>query len=750
MALFVGYVSGSLLRRGAPRPIGIEERLSSLSVSGLPLDDEVAIHWNDRHIPFIEARSDRDLAVALGVVHGHLRLTQIDFMRRIALGRLAEVVGPMAASSDHALRALDFARAGAEVEKVLPSRSRDWLEAFRTGINWHVDHLETLPHEFEVLGIRPERWSLRDLLAVARLASLDFTWKVWMRLLRLRHRPDWSEMWERLMVEPAMQPPSVAGAAGMEALLAPFGRHGSNAYAVASSRSAGGGALIANDPHLSITMPNNWLIMGIKSPSFHAVGLMVPGVPVIGLGRSPSIAWGGTSLHGASSELVDVSKVPAAAIRTRRETIRVRWGRSRRVKIRETEFGPIISDARLLRMARHTPVALHWLGHRPSDEVTPFLKIAEARTWEDFRDALDGYAIPGLNMVYADREGRVGQVIAATLPRRPQTPPSDIVSDAEALDHWKSFVSCRDLPQIVDPPEGFVASANNAPPPSDVMLSLFFSPDDRVRRLREVLSQASGITVKDLARLQTDIVSHSAPELRDRLVAALARELPQPQSEDRRALIAALRDWDGAYEVDSAGALAFELLTYHFVVRLHGKAGAELYAATWDLFSLLRRDLDRFANPVLGRALRDAVAAAARRFARFAVWGDAHRLRLSHAFAMLPLLGRRYVYLDKAVGGSNETLMKTAHGFSGSRHAVRFGANARHISDMSDLDANYFVLLGGQDGWLGSTTFTDQLDLWEQGNHVRVPLRLETVRAEFPHLTTLRPGRKGARRTRHA
>lgn len=745
-ALFVSYLTGSLLRLGPPRPVALGERLAAMPREGLPARDEVTIYWNDHHIPFIEARHDTDLAVGLGAVNAHLRLAQIDFMRRIALGRLAEVVGPMAVTTDQALRTIDFARAGAEVETVLPEESRAWLQAFCDGINWYVDHAQALPHEFEALGIRPSRWSLTDLLAVSRLASLDFTWKVWMRLLRLRHRPDWSDMWERLILEPSLQPPSVAGAGGpVEAVLGAFGRGGSNAYAVGPERSSSGAALIANDPHLSIAMPNNWLVVGLKSPGYHLVGMMVPGVPVIGLGRSPWIAWGGTSLHGASSELVDVSGVPRKEIRTRRETIRVRWGRNRRVRIRDSAFGPVVSDVRLLRMARRSPVALHWLGHRPSDEVTPFLKIARARSWRGFHDALEGYAIPGLNMIYVDRKGRIGQAIAATLPRRPQEPPGDIVSSAEALEHWQSFASSRDLPHVVDPPEGYVASANNAPPPSDVMVSLFFSPDDRVRRLREVLSDGGRFSVEDLARLQTDVASISAGELSELLLSLLNKRGETPDAAEAE-LVGALSRWDGAYAVGSTGALAFELIAYHLVVRLHGRAGAELYTAAWDFFSLLRRDLHRLAADGPSGALDEAVAAAARSFSRHSCWGDVHRLRLAHAFAMLPVLGRRYVQADRAVGGSNETLMKTAHGFSGGRHQVRFGANARHISDMSDPDANYFVLLGGQDGWLGSTGFADQLDQWERGSHIRVPLRLETVRAEFPHVTTLRPGGRGRRR----
>jgi penicillin amidase len=120
-------------------------------------------------------------------------------------------------------------------------------------------------------------------------------------------------------------------------------------------------------------------------------------------------------------------------------------------------------------------------------------------------------------------------------------------------------------------------------------------------------------------------------------------------------------------------------------------------------------------------------------------WGEAHRLRLRHFLGRAPLIGRAYRYADLPSDGSNETVMKTAHGFAGGRHSIRYGANARHISDLSDPDENYFVLLGGQDGWLGSTTWLDQLELWRAGQYIKMPLRPKSVRQAFPHVTVLRP-----------
>ena len=120
-------------------------------------------------------------------------------------------------------------------------------------------------------------------------------------------------------------------------------------------------------------------------------------------------------------------------------------------------------------------------------------------------------------------------------------------------------------------------------------------------------------------------------------------------------------------------------------------------------------------------------------------WGEMHRLQLAHPLANIPLIGKRYVFSNLPVGGSNDTLMKTAHGAVDKPHTARYGSTARHISDLSDLDRNYFVLLGGQDGWINSSTYLDQLQLWRAGEYIQLPLRQATLRERFPYHMELSP-----------
>jgi penicillin amidase len=718
--------------RHRPRPISVAERIAALPQTGLPVGAPVEIRWSDRLIPFIEARSDRDLAVALGLVHAHLRLAQMELLRRVAQGRIAEVVGAAAVPLDHALRLLDPGRAVPAILDALPDTTRDWLDGFVAGINHHVASGLPLPFEFGLLGITAEPWSIADVLTIARLAAADVNWLLWTRLLRLPRGKDWPEIWARLIADGTAPIPNLAGGRdnGAEAfarIVLGLGRAGSNALAVSGRRCATGNAWLAGDPHLSLSLPSVWLQAAYRSPSYHVAGLMIPGIPAMAIGRNPGLAWGGTNLHAASSELFDVSDLPASEIGERRVTLDVRWSRPRELVLRETAYGPIVSDAPLFGGGSGKPVALRWVGHRPSDEIGALLAMNRARDGSAFRRAVAGFAIPGQTLVYAESSGRVGRMLAAWLPRRPLAAPADLVSPIAGADAgaWESLATGADFPAETDPAHGFVVSANDRPPAAEIPVGWFFSPNERAQRLAALLRASERVGFAELAALQTDVAAPAALAMRDRLCAAL---VPSPLDDP---VYAAMAGWDGHYDDNSAGALAFELVLSHLAAAVTPERLRAFYAVVWHGRNLLKQEIEALTPVRLAEALRVALIEAAPAFRRWRRWGMAHRLRLSHPLGAIPLLGRRYRLIDWPWPGSNDTVFKSAHGLVSGRHPIGYGSNARYLFDMSDPDGNHLVLLGGQDGHPGSAAFLDQAELFRRGEYITVPLNPDTARTRF-------------------
>ena len=696
-------VRDSLRRRPPARTLA--QRLATFPRTA-PVSAPVTIHWNEHQIPFVEAENEADLAVALGMAHAHLRRTQLEVMRKLSRGRVAEMAGPLAVELDRALRLMDFPRAVPEIVAGLDAGARAWAEGFSRGVD-HVARHGPTPPEFPLLGLRYEPWTVEDLYANARLAAADVNWFVFGRLLRARASmatEAWAALWPRLLAAGAPNPESV------------FARHGSNAAAVAGSRTASGAGMLAADPHLSVALPNIWLAAGLACPGLNVVGLMPAGFPIVAIGRNADLAWGGTSLHHAASDLLDAASLP---LTTRVETIKVRLGRTRKLALRESALGPVVSDGLLIRSAH--PLAMRWIGHWPSDEIGAMFSVMRARTSDEFAAALGGFAIPGQNMLHATRDGHVGHLLACASPWR-DGPPADLVRPAEAALDWDRIATTLNYPDRRDAPEGFFASANDPPQHSTVPAGFLFSPSDRARRLGELFGGDDKIDLAAMAAAQADVQGSATA------AHALAARLPDHD------VARILRDWRGRYDTESAGALAFEAAIGHLTRALPKQDEVAAMATIWQARALL---LPR----ILGlpeQAVREAFDAALRVLRRETRWGEAHRMALRHYLGSIPLLGRRYSFGVYPSPGGNDTLNKTGHAPVRGRHAVTYGASARFLADLADPDANRIVLLGGQDGFLGSANFLDQVPLWRAGQYIDLPLRAETARS-WPHRTELRP-----------
>jgi penicillin amidase len=720
----------------------LDQRLAMLPANA-PVSAPVTIWWNERQVPFIEASTDRDAAFALGLAHAHLRLGQMEVMRRVSQARISEMAGPIpqVADIEHALRILDLGKTSPAVYAAMPADTKVWLDAFVAGVNHYQANATDLPHEYALLGLDKEPWRPEEILTIGRLASVDVSWLVWIRLMPLRERKDWPELWREVLKEGTASAPSFTwtertAANELSRLLSTMSRNGSNSMAVSAAKTGTGAAMIASDPHLGISLPNLWVLAGVKSPSYNMVGFMVPGVPFVAVGRNEHIAWGGTNMRSANSDLFDVSNLPKEQIKERNVTVKTRWWFDGELKLRETPYGPILSDAEVLPKRNGETFALRWIGHNPSDEFSAMLKVNRAKNWDEFKGALEGFAISPQNFVYADVKGNIGQVTATHLPKRSKELPQDLVRPLSDAAAWNEIVTARELPATFNPRTGFVASANNRGAEASVPIGYFFSADDRVTRMQQVLNGTARVTAEDLKRLQMDTYSSSSVAMRDALIARLKRELLTLTPEQAKA-VKAIESWNGRYDRDSAGAVAFEAVMKFFMPKAFPEHEVTAFDVAGSPYMRFAGKVQTLDAEKFQLAIADALTASAQAMKAYPAWGDMHRLIVQGQFAAIPVIGSRYVFDDVPAAGSSETLLKTDHDTAAERHATRYGAQARHVSDLADPDANWFVMLGGNDGWFNSTTFRDQVEAFQNGDSFKVPLKIETVRATFKHKTQL-------------
>lgn len=754
-----------------PGPTGFDQRLAQIPAGAAPVSAPVTIRWDTHQIPFIEAETDGDGAFALGLVQAHLRLAQLAIFRRALNGRLSESVGPFATDLDTALRTFDFGRAADDIYAAMPEESRHWLERFTDGINFYVENLppEDLPHEMKVLDIAWEPWRPQDSIAIGRAGGIDVNWITLFGLLRIKDKQLRNQVlarvrslsgtgttsYERATQTLAALEGAVTGAAEtsdddtLKALsrfaeLAKLtAKSGSNSLVVGPGRSASRGALIASDPHLGFLIPNVWVVAGLRSPSYTITGMMAVGTPVFGFGRNRHLAWGGTNLRATTSEIVAVNDLAGHRFEPVEHDIRVRSWFDTTITARQSPYGPVVSDLAALPETA-AQFAVRWIGHTVTDEITALLGAMKARTFEDFRQAMKTFAIPAQTFLVADDTGTIGSVVATRVPARPSGDTPRVIVDPETSDtHWRQFYGSLDLPYQVNPKAGFLASANNKPSDAnDRPFTGFFPQDERVRRIVQLLEADDTVTVDDLKALQMDTVSLLTREvieaLRNRLEDWTAR------TPDEKEAIGLLLNWDGDYAVDSRAAPVFEAFLTRFGPAVYESLERDAEYAIYQRLRLGRKVLIEDVRSLTEEGWRQALGTGLERAAEVAGdgtrWGDIHKLRVQHVFGNLPLIGGPYRIGEISVPGSRETVFKTSHQLTDEEHTSTFGAQSRHISDLSDPDENYFVLFGGQDGRINSPNFKDQVDLWQRGEYVRIPLSAAGVKRAFPRQTTLRPG----------
>lgn len=716
-----------------------ESRLSLVEGRWPGLERPVEILWDEHLIPSIRAESDADGAYALGLVHAHLRLSQMELIRRISQGRLAEMTGPIAAGIDEGIRAIDLDRAVPRMTQELPPATRAWIEGYVAGVNAYRETVARWPADARVLALdKSEAWTVEDVLTLGRLASVDVHWGRWLGLLPLRDAPGGEEFLARVWAFGGRAEASFGGGERTElSVLTDIGRSGSNAVVVSGRRSASGGALVATDPHLGLPQPNIWCVVGIRTPSMNAAGLTIPGLPFVLVGRNESASWSGTNMQATSSVLYRL-ETDWTPLSERVEPISVRWWLDREAKVRESALGPVITDAALLGRLGEGDLAFRWRGHEPSDEATAFLRLMHCRDWAEFREAFETYAVSGQNMLYADAAGNIGQVMA--LEAIPAAAEAGRIGPVPASDPefaWGEGIPSGRLPAAFNPEKGFLVSANNVPTHTEPVLVPQGNANDRVVRMEGLLAGEGPVTLAELARLQTDTYSIASHETARKIAErGAALEL----SEESGRLVEAIAAWDGFYGAASTGAVAYQTALSTLIDELYeDRYGPQIR-------STMRQGpyVHEFVREDLGAAPAEAVQVALDRAAKTwdpsRTWGDVHRLRLAHPLGMVPLLGGAYSFDELGVGGSTTTIMKSAHRVTEGSHRVTFGANARLLFDMGTLDENLVVLLGGQDGWLGSDRLLDQVPLWVSGRAIPLPLSREGQEARAERTTTLRPG----------
>ena len=699
------------------------------------LKEPVRVTFDDRGIATVAARSLDDAIRVQGYLTARDRLFQLELQRTAAEGRLAELFGKAALDLDRRRRTYGYARVAPRAVAYLPDPERAHLEALADGINaFLASHPGRLGLEFALLRERPREFTPADSLLVLLLMHEDLS-TVWRdeagrdigRLLPpsvarfvfstlsdddVPLVPDASPLTPPSL--PEMAPAAERRVAGLGADL-DEAVAGSNAWVVSGALTKSGKPLLANDPHLGLAVPSIWLPMRFEIAGRLVEGVTLPGFPGVVLGRNDALAWGFTNLYSDVQDLYRETIADGKAARrggsepveVRVETLAVRGGSPERLEVRSTSHGPLVTK----------DLALTWIALDPKTLRLPIVETMMAATPAEFDRALDDFSGPAQNVVWASAAGEIGWRATGLVPlRRPGTDGGLPYDGSDPENDWRGFLSPARLPRVVNPPSGYLVTANNRAIGTSypIPVSSHFASAVRARRIRDLLEAAKRRGEKldraAMERIQLDAVSEPMRRLAEAFVPYLPAELAKR-----------FAGWDGRADATASQFLVARALRDALSARTLQVWGVKsevsrrlpeervLDVAIADRPAWRRAGLgDKSAamKVVVEKALR-AIAETQGLDRTLWTWGAANRLNARHPLGSFPGLSR--VFDAPAVplsGAAGVPRVQTSS----------FGQSMRFVVDWGEPDAATLVVPFGVSGHVGSPHRMDQFPLWRDGD----------------------------------
>jgi penicillin amidase len=777
--VIIGTGTGFLILRHSIPQLEGEVVLSHLSAPA-------AITSDQHGIPVITANSRHDAIRALGYISARDRLFQMDLMRRKNAGRLAELFGQVAINSDIKARTYGFYRVAKAVVTKLPPEHKRYLEAYAEGVNGFIGTANALPFEFTVLGYQPEPWKPEDsiLVLLGMFDMLTAGAEQEERMLSVMEKslpkdivafltPDTDRFTDHLLGSAeSLRPAQPIPVAALETVLAQHSPYalelaeavqlqdfvlGSNAWAVSSAKTQNGRAILANDMHLGISVPNIWYRCEMNYGTVHAAGVILPGTPLLAAGSNNHIAWGSTNLSGDFLDLVSLELNPEnpdeykvdgnwRQFEQGIETIIIKNGETQQIAVRRTVWGPVATEPLLGK-----PVAIHWTALDDAAITLGMIDLEQMESLEQAIHIVNNTGGPQLNFLVADKNGQIAWTLMGRIPKRFGNDGAVSRSWADGTVGWDGYVEAQSLPRIINPISGLLVSANDRRLGKryPYVIGRQFANGYRAYRITQRLKQIKSIDERSLFELQLDTENEFHAFYQQLALSVLSPEIieQQPELGELRGYLLA---WNGRADTDSKGLALLVEFRKHLAEAVfspfltacrktdknfsyswtYGDTPLQAILAekpprllpdaahykNWDDFILgqLTQSAQQLKTRFPGIKLSDLT------------WGHMNKAHFAHPFSKAaPLLE---VLLDMP--------QDELAGCSSCVRAVspRFGASERLVVSPAHLDEGILHMPGGQSSHPLSPYYRDQQSYWVHG------LPISLLAGKSLHTLTLKPG----------
>ncbi len=787
LVLAVVLLAATLVVRNISRKALPDYNLSMM-IEGLR--DEVQVFRDEQAVPHIYANNEYDLYFTTGYVMAQDRLWQMDFLRRVTQGRLAEIFGEDMVGNDHFLRAL---RMPEKAELVMSDTDPEILatfSAFADGVNRFIEmNQKKLPPEFTILGYKPEPWlPIHSVSLIGYMAwDLSGSWQSEVIMHKLGQVLD-KEKFEQLLPNKQQHKTFVHPRLAEEPVEAMFSLldhnnslremgievfSASNNWAISGEKSVTGHPILANDMHLGFGSPGIWYQMHqVLEGKLNVTGVVLPGQPFVVVGHNEHIAWGMTNVYVDDADfyletLDDNGRYlfndEWLDLEIRNEQIPLKGGETVERELRFTHRGPIISE---FKKVTDQAISMKWSGNLPSNEMRTIYLLNRARNWDDFRDALSTMTSVSQNIVYADVEGNIGLHTAVGIPIRNDGDGYFIFPGHTDQYDWVGMVPFEEVPYTFNPPEGHVSSANNRTVGDDYphYIGYQFAAPYRIDRIREMLNEKDKLGVDDFKRMLADFKSKKVQKCLPDLRIIVSQE-PNLNILEKKAL-ELLERWDGVLTVESGATAIFEQFYITFVKNLLlDELGEDLYKeflgdrsavnnivehvwadqhSSW--INNVNTDVNETFEDLVIMSFRESVKWLEEKLGKDPAkwqWGDIHQITIAHPMGAVKILDRVFG-LNKGpfpMGGSYHTVAPYSYSFR-DPFTVVHGASQRHIFQPNNWSENYMIIPTGNSGIPASKYYLNQTEPFLNNEYHTMPWLRQEVEARAKYRVVYGPARQ--------
>lgn len=736
------------------------------------IQEETTVYFDEFGVPHIYANNSKDAMEALGYVHAQDRLWQMELMRRIAPGRLSEIFGSVALKNDKFFAGLGIEEASAKAIAALDKNSPSYqlTMAYLDGINQYINEGKT-PIEFSLVGVKKENFTIKDVYNIFGYMSFSFAMaqKSDPLLTDIRNKYGMNYLkdfgidgsFNTTRIKNAKEQPQeyVAIANSVASLLdqspiPPF--VGSNSWVIAPQKTKNGKVIFANDPHIGFSQPGTWYEAHIVTPDFELYGCYLAGTPFPLLGHNREYAYGLTMFENDDIDLYQEENNPYDANKyrtpsgfsnyeTRKKIIKVKDSTNVVLNLKVSRHGPVMNDM-IDGLNKDKPVAMSWIyTQQPIQILDAVYMLSHAKSKDDFHKGVALIAAPGLNVMYGDAKGNVAWWATGKLYKHNEGVNTNFILDgASGKDDITEYLDFSKNPSAENPAWNYIYSANNQPEPIDGFLYPgYYLPEDRARRITQLLDPKSNWDKESVSKMTFDNTSIVTPEVVKNLISNVDYNV---LSKNEKEAITVLKSWKGSNNLndvaptiynkwiyfylkntfeDELGVANFkQFLGTHIMKQIVAKQMANENSLWWD--NILSKSVKETRSQIVSKSFKEAMMSLEKQLGNSVsswTWNRVHVLEYQHPLGKVAALRRIFNVGPFEVAGANEVINNQYFDYTDdAKYVVKGGPSTRRIIDFSDIENSWSILPTGQSGNPLSSHYNDQSVLYNAGKFRKMKL----------------------------